>query len=125
MGSLAHIKDELLALTFLQPAQRLTVAESAPVGPVGRHRVVRDADEDDARLERDVLAGDAVGVAVAVPALVTMTHDRPHDLEPVDRGDDPLAELGMRLDDLPLCSGQATGLREHVARDADLPDVVE
>ena len=87
--------------------------------------MVRVADEDDARLERDVLAGDAVGVAAAVPALVTVADDRPHDLEPVDRRDDPLAELRMGLDELPLGGGQPARLREHVARDADLADVVE
>ena len=51
-----------------EPAQRLAVAEAAPVRPVGRHRVVRVADEDDPRLERDVLAGDAVRIAARRPS---------------------------------------------------------
>ena len=101
------------------------MAEAATVGAVARHRVVRVADEDDPRLERDLLAGEPVRIAGAVPALVAVAHDRADLLEPVDRSDDPLAELGMGLDDQPLRLGQATGLREDLARDADLADVVE
>src|SRR3954447_4126884 len=101
------------------------MAEAAPVRPGGRLRVVRVADEDYPRREWDLVAGDAVGVAAAVPALVAVSDDRPHALEPVDRGDDPLAELRMRLHDRPLRRREAPRLREHVARDADLADVVQ
>src|SRR5437763_15707438 len=98
------------------------MAEAAPIRTVGRHRVVRVADEDDPRLERDVLAGDPVRIAGSVPPLMAVTNDRAHALEPVDRRDDLLAELRMGLDDPPLRSSKATGLREDVARNADLPD---
>ena len=54
-----------------------------------------------------------------------MANDRTHDLEPVDRGDDPLAELRMGLDERSLGGSQPSRLREHVARDADLADVVQ
>ena len=44
------------------------------------------------------LALEPVRVALAVEALVAGADDRPHVLELLDRGEDPLAELGMRLD---------------------------
>src|SRR5207248_297129 len=116
---------ELAAGALREPAHGLAVAEAVPIRPVGRHRVVRIANEDDPRLERDVLAGEAVGVARAVPTLVAVADDRPDGLQPVDRSDDPLAELRVRLDDLPLGGSQAPRLGEHVARDTDLADVVE
>jgi len=87
--------------------------------------VVRVADEDDARLERDLVAGDAVGIAAAVPALVAVAHDRPHRLEPIDRRDDPLAERGVRLDQATLLGGEPPRLRQSLARDPDLADVME
>src|SRR5437763_653733 len=57
--------------------------EALPVGPVGGHGVEGVADEDDARLERDLLAALSVRVARAVPVLVAVAHDRPHVLEPL------------------------------------------
>src|SRR3954470_23464035 len=99
--------------------------EPLAVGPVGRHRVVRVADEDDPRLERDLLARDAVGIAAPVPPLVTVADDLAHLLQLLDRSDDLLAELGVRLHDGALVRGQTTGLREDRALDADLADVVQ
>src|SRR4051794_6710151 len=99
--------------------------EPPAIRAVGRHRVVRVADEDDPRLERDLLARDAVGIAAAVPALVAVAHDLAHLLQLLDRRDDPLTELGMRLHDRALFRGQAAGLREDRALDADLADVVQ
>src|SRR5262249_58350982 len=98
------------------------MAEPLAIRPVGRHRVICVADEDDARLERDVHPGEAVGVAGAVPPLVAVADDRADLLQTVDRGDDPLAELRMRLHDRALVRGEPTGLREDLARDADLAD---
>jgi hypothetical protein len=59
-------------------------------------------------------AGLAVGIAEAVPALVTGTHDRTHVLEPLDRGEDLLAELRMLLDDLELLVGQRPRLLQDL-----------
>ena len=39
------------------------------------------ADEDDPRLERDIVARDPVRIALAVPALVVVADDRPEDAE--------------------------------------------
>ena len=83
------------------------------------------ADEDDPRLDRNVLAELAIGIAGAVVALVAVPDDRPDFFEPVDRRDDPLAELGMLLDDLALLRRQRARLRQDRLGNADLPDVVE
>src|SRR5204862_7329435 len=89
------------------------------------HGVVLVPDEDDPRLERDRLLREAVGVALAVPALVAVAHDRPDLLQALDRRDDACAELRMRLHHGPLLGGQASGLREDLVRDTDLADVVQ
>ncbi len=68
---------------------------------------------------------ETVGVALAVVALVAGADDRPHVLELLDRSQDPLPELGMGLDQLPLLVGQRPGLRQDRGRDPDLADVVE
>src|SRR5690242_580937 len=99
--------------------------ELLAVRAVGRHRVVRVADEDDARLEWDLLTGDAVRVPAPVPALVAVAHDLAHLLQLLDRRDDPLAELGMRLHDGALLGSEPTGLGKDRALDADLADVVQ
>src|SRR5207245_1996301 len=96
-----------------------------PIRSVGRHRVEGVADEDDPRLERDLVAGDPVRVARAVPALVAMAHDRAYVLQPVDRRDDPLTELRVPLDHRTLRGRQAPRLPEDAGRDPDLADVVE
>src|SRR5439155_11344340 len=107
------------------PAASLFDAEPLPVRAVGGHRVEGVADEDDPRLDRDLLAGLAVGIALPVPALVAAPHDLAHLREPVDRLEDPLAELRVHLDDLPLLRRQRPGLEQDARRDADLADVVE
>ena len=85
----------------------------------------RVADEDDPSLDRDLLAGFAVGIALAVPTLVAPAHDRPHLGEAVDRLEDPLAELRVHLDDAPLVLRQRPRLEQDARRHADLADVVE
>ncbi len=87
--------------------------------------MVRVAGEDDPRLERDVVAREAVRVAGAVEALVAAPHDAPDFGELLDRSEDARAEVGMRLDDRALVVGQRPGLREDRLRDPDLADVVE
>src|SRR6185503_20373489 len=100
-------------------------AETLAVRPVGGHRVERVAHEDDPGLDRNLLAGLAVGIAGAVPALMAPADDRPHLRETLDRREDPLAELGVRLDHAPLLRRQRPRLEQDARRDADLADVVE
>src|SRR5438067_5225495 len=116
---------ELRPGALAQAPQGLGCREPLAVWPVGRHRVEGVADEDDPRLERDLLAALAVRIAGAVPVLVAGADDRTHVLEPLDRRDDPLAELGVRLHQRPLLGGQAARLGEDRRGDADLADVVE
>ena len=52
---------ELRAGGLAEPPAGLFDREPRPVGPVGRHGVVGVADEDHARLDRDLLAGESVG----------------------------------------------------------------
>ena len=49
----------------------------------------------------------------------------PHFLQSIDRRDDLLAELGMGLDQRALVGGEPPRLREDLARDPDLADVVQ
>ena len=57
-------------------------------------------DVHDAGGERDRLAGEAVGIAAAVPPLVVAAHDPLGDLEDLRAAalEDPRAEHGVRLD---------------------------
>ena len=84
-----------------QAAARLLDRERLAVRPRRRHRVERIADEDDPGLERNLVAQQAVRVALAVEALVAGADDRTHVLELLDRREDPLAELGVGLDQRP------------------------
>src|SRR5437868_2654424 len=116
---------ELRPGALARPPQRLRRREPLAVRPGGRHRVEGVADEDDPRLERDLLAALAVRIARAVPVLVAGADDRAHVLEPLDRRDDPLAELGMGLHERALLGGEPARLGEDRRGDADLADVVE
>src|SRR4051794_9920138 len=62
-----HARIELRSRRLAEPQTRLLGAETLAVGPIGRHRVERVADEDDPGLDRNLLAGLAVGIAGAVP----------------------------------------------------------
>ena len=119
------VRIELRAGPLTEAPRRLLHRQAATVRPVGGHGVEGVADEDDARLERDELAGELVRIPAAVPPLVTMAHDRADVLQAVDRRDDPLAELGVRLDHRALLDGEVPGLGQDLGRDADLADVVE
>src|SRR5439155_2677253 len=114
-NTLADVDDRRVELrrgAFVETPQRLFAWKPLSVGPIRRHRVVRVTDQDDPRLDRNVLALPAVGIAGAVIALVAMPHDGPDFLETVDRRNDPLAELGMLLDELALLVRQGPRLGE-------------
>src|SRR3954462_1898904 len=120
-----HVRIELRARAFAQATAGFLAAQPLAVGPVGGHRVERVADQDDPRLVRDLLAGLAVGVAGAVPALVAAPDDGANLGEPLDRLEDPLAELGVHLDDRALLGRERARLEQDAGRDPDLADVVE
>jgi hypothetical protein len=82
-------------------------------------------DEDDAGVEGNPLTGQAVGVAATIPWLVTRSHHRQDRLQEGDRGQDPLADLGMAFHLVPLFGRELARLADDLAANADLPDVVE
>ena len=100
-------------------------ARGAAVAAVAGHRVPGVAGEDDARAERDGLAGQAVGVAAAVPALVAGAHDAPHGAQRLGRADDALADDRVLADEAPLGLVERAGLVQDRVRDGDLADVVQ
>ena len=91
-----------------------------------RDRVDGVRDGEDAGADRDLVAGEPVGIAAAVPALVM----RPDDLdacvlEEVDAADHLRAEHGVRLHQPPLGLAQRARLQQDLVRHADLADVVQ
>ena len=89
-----------------------------------RHRVEHLGDEDDARAERDVLAGEAVRIPRAVPALVVVQHpvgDR-IDAEALEHA---VADLRVPLNDEPLGVRQRAGLAQDLLGDRELAEVVQ
>src|SRR5205807_4540612 len=65
-----HVRVEVRPAAPHELRLRLLERQRLPVRPVGRHRVEGVAAADDARAERDVLAGEPVRIAAAVPSLV-------------------------------------------------------
>ena len=102
-----------------------STSSATAYGRVGRHGVPRVGDRDDRRLERDVLAAQAIGIAEAVPALVVVADGGNGVLE---RGD-PRHDLGPAVHVLPhdrrLGAVERARLREDRVGHPDLPDVVE
>ena len=105
--------------------QRVGALHRAPVRAVGGHRVPGVADRDHARAERDRVAGEAVGVAAAVEALVA----RAHELRDVGQrrrgGQDALADERVAAHERPLVLVQRPGLVEDRVGDGELADVVQ
>ena len=119
-----HLGIELRADAAPQLGQALAVAERRPVGPPARHGVVAVDHAHGAGDQRDLVAGQAVGVAAAVEALVVVAHaghqllveQRPHDLG---------ADAGVLAHELPLFGGERPALEQHAVGHADLADVVQ
>ena len=107
-----HLRVELRSRGFDEPPLRLVLAQRLAVRAVGRHRVEGVAGEDDPRLERDLLAGEVVGIAGAVVVLVRAADDEPHLAELLDGGEDALAEDRVGLDDRALLRSERAWLRE-------------
>jgi len=82
-------------------------------------------DRQDAGRQRDVAAGQAVGVAVAVVVLVVVAHDPGDRLQARDLPDQRRAGNGVVLDHLALVVLQWAGLEQDGVGDAHLADVVQ
>jgi hypothetical protein len=81
--------------------------------------------EDDPAAERDLVAGESVGIPAAVVVLVRVADELGGRHQLRDRLQDALAGDGVLLDLGPLVVVEGAGLLEDFARDGDLPDVVE
>src|SRR5262249_31139945 len=71
---LDHDRVELRAGAADELVDRGLRGQARSVCAVAQHRVVRVGDEQDPRPDRDLLAGEVVWVAGAVPALVVVEH---------------------------------------------------
>ena len=124
-----HVRDvgvELRAGVAADLLERDVGGQRGAVRARRGHRVEGVAAADDARLDRDLLALQPVGVARAVPALVRGAHDAA-DLveEPADALQHPLALDRVRLHHLALVGAQRAGLVDDLLRHRDLADVVQ
>ncbi len=103
--------------------ERGLLRQRLAIRPRGGHHVPCVRDGEDPRTLGDLLAGDAVGVAAAVPALVVAAD--PLGLLGVEGfRHDPRPELGVRLDLLVLGGVQRARLEQDLVRHGDLADVV-
>ena len=119
-----HLGIELAAAAALQFRQALGVGERLLVGAAARHGVVGVDHGHGAGHGGDGLAGEAVGVAVAVVALVMVPHGE-HEVLGEEGADDVGAHDGVLAHLVPLLLVQAAGLEQHPVGDADLADVVQ
>ena len=118
---------ELAATLLPHHRERLLDRQRRAVDAVGRERVEDVCHGGDAPFERDRLAGEAVGIAVPVPALVVDERNRRGKLEHLRGGaaEQPMADLGVALHRAPLLVGEAISLQQDLVRDRDLADVVQ
>ena len=117
---------ELRAAPVLHHLPSLVDREGGPVDAVGGERVEDVCDGGDAALDRDRVAGEAVGVAGAVDPLVVGERHQRGEVEQLDvgAGEDAVAHLGVRLHHEALVRGEPAGLEQDPVGDADLADVV-
>ena len=105
--------------------ERLAHRQRLAVRPGRGHRAERIRDRHDPGDERDVLAGQPVEVAAAVPALVVVADAGPDRLDVGQVADDRVPEPDVLLDDRVLVGRQRRRLAQDRVRDPDLADVVE
>ena len=121
---LDHSRVELRPGTAAQLLERGVLRGRAPVRARVRHRVECVAYRDDPGWKRDGGTLEAIGIAVAVPALVRCAHQTP---EPDQHGpslEDLLADHRVPLHQGTLVMGERPGLLEHPGRYRELSDVV-
>jgi hypothetical protein len=87
--------------------------------------VPRVADGDDPGLKRDLGAGEAVPIAVPVPALVDSTYERRDLCQQRDTRQQRGADRRVLVDLLVLGLRELARLGEQLVADADLADVME
>ena len=115
---------ELRARAAAELGERELLPGRLAVGPVGGHRLEGVGDEDDRATRAGSVAGQAVGVAAAVEALVVVAHPARLDSH-VGGLDDVVAEQRVALHLLVLGVGELGRLVEDRVGDPDLADVVQ
>src|SRR5436190_9504870 len=122
---LYHLRVELAARALGDRPARVRQRGGGPVGPVCGDRVERVGDREDPRRERDLLALQAVRVALAVPALVVVLDDVGRRLEEGDPAEDLRADQRVPAHQPALRVAERLGLVEDPVGDRDLADVVQ
>src|SRR5262249_35904255 len=114
----------------LRPSATLQLGESGfarlprAVLPVGRHRVVRVGDEDDPRLEGDLLAAQTVRVTRTIPALVVVEDDLGDRIDP-ETVEHAEPDLRMALEDEALGVRELSRLLEDLLGNCEFPEIVK
>ena len=121
---LDQLRVELRAAAAAQLRDALLVRERRPVHAARRHGVVGVDQAEQPGDERDLLAGQAVGVAAAVVALVMVAHAG-HVLVVQQRLDDLGADGRVLLHQRPLLVRERPRLEQHAVGHGDLADVVQ
>ena len=97
-----------------------------PVRPIGRHRIERVGDGENAGAPGDLLSLQVVGIAHAVPPLVVGTNDlQPFAVEQRYAAEHLLADDRVCLHHAALGVVVRPGLFEHGVGDRELADVVQ
>ena len=109
----------------LQQVDRALVAERVVIRPLRRDRVVVVDDRQNARADRNRLAGQSLRITLAVPSLVVAEDQRRDRIRKRHAGDDLRADLRMDADLLEFFRRQRPGLREDVLGHRELADVVQ
>src|SRR5216684_5783566 len=95
------------------------------IGPVRGHGVEGVCDGDDACLHRNLVGGQAVGIAAAAPLLMVVFHARDDVDELGHAAHDGRSFGGMSFHHLELVLAQRAGLAQDPVVDTDLADVVQ
>ena len=131
--ALAHHLDEVVdddgvelgPLAGFQLGEREVGGAALAVGARRRHGVIGIANGHDARVQRNVLARQAVRVAAAVVPLVVMQNDVQDLPEGLDRLQDARAQDGVHAHDELLVLVELAFFEQDLVDDADLADVVQ
>ncbi len=117
--------SELLAPVAIDFGQRALRRTCGREWTIGRHRVERLGDRDDLGLDRDVVVGQAVRIALAVDPFVV----RPDDLRKAAQAPEAFKDArpidGMHLELATLLPVRRPGLRRDLGRDREHPEIVE